>query len=179
MCIPLFASLYFCEFSRFPEVRAALEECERAAMDCNMMARRLRSHQEIRALIYANFFDFHNHINSVRFAESTHRRLLDLREAYSGTYMNFRNAFSRVRNSWRAVIGYQSKVLKEAIDSGIAQREQGNGIMIFHAGGKRGTADLSRAYPDSRDVPPVDYGPLDAAIAMYAQSAGWSTRTKD
>lgn len=176
MTAPLFAGLYYCAQETLPKLRDALIECQIAASDCNAAAKELKSKRETRILIYPSFLDTSNVEMGHRFAEITHRRLLILRKAYQGNATVYRNAFAPLKNSWQALVGKQREVLQIALNSGEEQRS--NGIMIFHAGGRRNTGDLKKTYPDQKKIPDVDYKPIDAAIAMFESAKDWSITRK-
>lgn len=172
MTAPLFAGLYYCAPDVLPKLRKEMIECQIAAEDCNKASAEMGSKRETRIRIYSNFLNVSDVDTSFRFAEITRKRLMILRDNYKDTPSNYRNALAPVKNAWQAVVGKQREVLQIAINSGEEQRA--NGIMIYHAGGRRNTEELIRT--TGGKVPPIDYKPIDAAIEMFGKAKGWSMK---
>lgn len=157
------AGLYFVpNQTAFSTLEKSLEEARRNVDICNRMAAELKSQRVTSIDLFPFAVDVSDQHLARQVGLSIHDRLVALRESYSSTSQYaFTRALNECSNLETVVAGSQSTAIRLALLSAKSQRP----VMIRHYGGRKGVAELERAYRGK--VPDFDYGPIDQAIATF------------
>lgn len=167
------AGSYFVSDAEFEKLDEQLDEARRAAVLCNRTARQLKSERVTVIEIYRLKLDVQDQRLALRLGASIHERLSMLRASYTGeTRRTYQTATVACTNLDRLVTGAQREIVRLALASADSQRP----LMIAHYGGKKGVGEVLREFKGK--LPGFDYGPIDAALKVFAPAAAALERSK-